>query len=240
MAVRWFHWINFPVLFLMIWSGTLIYWANGEYKLNAGLFEFKFYPESLYKSLNIPHRLAEGMSLHFVFMWIFLLNGFLYAMFLIFSGQWRLILPNRKSWKEAFLVLMHDLHLRKKAPEFIKYNAAQRVAYTGVILMGVLSLITGLVIYKPATFPSLTSFVGGYENARLIHFVLTILFILFFIVHIVQVIIAGWNNFRAIVTGWEITEIQTSNIEVANSEVEIEQLNPVGKSNFENQDDEEK
>lgn len=224
----------------MIWSGTLIYWANDEYKLNAGLFEFKFYPDSLYKSLNIPHRLAEGMSLHFLFMWIFLLNGFLYVMFLIFSGQWRLILPNRKSWKEAFLVLMHDLHLRKKAPEFVKYNAAQRVAYTGIVFMGVLSLVTGLIIYKPATFPSLTSFVGGYENARLIHFVLTILFILFFVVHIVQVIIAGWNNFRAIITGWEITEIQTPIREVTPKEENLDQLNTSEKRNITNDEDEKK
>lgn len=224
----------------MIWSGTLIYWANDEYKLNAGLFEFQFYPEALYKTMNIPHRLAEGMSLHFVFMWIFLVNGFLYALFLIFSGQWRLIFPNRKSLKEAFFVVLHDLHLRKKAPEFIKYNAAQRVAYTGVVFMGLFSLITGLIIYKPATFPALTSFVGGYENARLIHFILTILFVLFFIVHIVQVIIAGWNNFRAMVAGWEIKDIQTSEIAVVKIEDELEQINPSEKNNFENNDDEEK
>lgn len=211
LAIRWFHWVNFPVLFLMIWSGTLIYWANSVYKLDAGFFTFKFYPPSVYQSLNIPHRLAEGMSIHFVFMWVFLINGFLYVLYLAISGEWRTLLPTKTSWRDAFLVVLHDLHLRKSAPVHNKYNAAQRIAYTMIIAMGFLSLLSGLVIYKPATFPILTTFMGGYENGRFIHFVLTIGFLLFFVVHVIQVIIAGWNNFRAMITGWEIVPSRTSN-----------------------------
>jgi hypothetical protein len=36
LAVRWFHWINVPLLFLMLWSGLLIYWANDVYRLGLG------------------------------------------------------------------------------------------------------------------------------------------------------------------------------------------------------------
>ncbi len=206
LAIRWFHWINFPILFIMIWSGTLIYWANDVYKLDAGVFKFQFYPEALYKSLNIPHRLAEGMSFHFLFMWIFFFNGLAYVFYLFFSGEWHAILPTRKSFKEAFLVLLHDLHLRKQIPPFKKYNAAQRIAYTAIVIMGFFSLVTGLAIYKPAQFPNLVSLIGGYEQARLYHFILTIGFVLFFLIHVVQVILAGWNNFRAMITGWEIVK----------------------------------
>lgn len=210
LAIRWFHWINFPVLFIMIWSGTLIYWANDVYKINAGSIAFQFYPDSLYKALNIPFKLAQGMSWHFLFMWVFFINGFLYVTYLIFSGEWRLIFPNRSSLKDSFLVVLHDLHIIKKAPAFIKYNAAQRVAYSLIIVMGFFSILSGLAIYKPAQFSGLTSLIGGYENARLIHFILTIGFMLFFLIHVLQVIIAGWNNFRAMVTGWEIVKIETA------------------------------
>jgi len=204
LAIRWFHWINFPVIAIMIWSGMLIYWANDIYKVRLGNKTLKFFPDSFYKALHIPFRLAEGMSLHFVFMWIFAINGFIYVLYLIFSGEWCLIFPNKKSLKESFLVVLHDLHLRKSAPSQKKYNAAQRIAYTGVIIMGLGSLLTGLSIYKPIQFHILCSLLGGYEWARAEHFILTILFTLFFVVHIVQVILAGWNNFRSMVTGLDV------------------------------------
>jgi hypothetical protein len=56
-------------------------------------------------------------------------------------------------------------------------------------------------------FHTLCSLLGGYEWARAEHFILTILFTLFFIVHIVQVIIAGWNNFRSMVTGLDVLPV---------------------------------
>lgn len=205
LAIRWFHWINFPVIAIMVWSGMLIYWANDVYRLGWGdKTVLKFFPDSFYKALHIPFRLAEGMTLHFVFMWLFTINGFIYVLYLIFSGEWRLILPNKKSLKESFLVVLHDLHLRKTAPPQKKYNAAQRIAYTGVIIMGLGSVLTGLSIYKPIQFQALCLLLGGYEWARAEHFILTILFTLFFVVHIVQVILAGWNNFRCMVTGLDV------------------------------------
>ncbi len=205
LAIRWFHWINFPVLAIMVFSGMLIYWANDVYHIRWGnrIF-FKFFPDSFYKALHIPYRLAEGMDLHFVFMWIFAINGFIYVLYLIFSGEWRLIVPNKKSLKESWLVVLHDLHIKKTMPPQKKYNAAQRIAYFLVILMGLGSLLTGLSIYKPVQFHTLCSLLGGYEWARIEHFILTLLFTLFFVVHIVQVIFAGWNNFRSMVTGLDV------------------------------------
>lgn len=213
LAIRWFHWINFPLLGVMIWSGMMIYWANDIYKIGFGNKTIlKFFPDSFYKAFKIPHRLAEGMDLHFVFMWLFTLNGFIYVLYLIFSGKWRLIFPAKKSFKEAFIVVLHDLHLTKKNPAQKKYNAAQRIAYTLVIFMGLGSVLTGLSIYKPVQFGTLTSMLGGYEWARIEHFTLTILFILFFLVHIIQVILAGWNNFQSMITGLFISRDDEQNL----------------------------
>lgn len=200
---RWTHWVNFPVLGIMIWSGLLIYWANSIYHIGSLI---TFFPDSFFKKLNIPRRLAEGMSFHFFFMWFFMLNGIVYVLYTIVTKQWRLLLPNSKSWKEAWLVLLHDLHLRKTAPEQGKYNAAQRVAYSMIIIMGIFSTLTGLAIYKPVQLNWLCWAMGGYEFSRLLHFALTIGYVLFFIIHIVQVIIAGWNNFRSMVVGFDVVE----------------------------------
>jgi len=204
LAIRWFHWVNFPLLTIMIWSGLLIYWAYDVYQINIAKKEFfKFFPQSFYSVLNIPHRLAEGMSFHFAFMWLFFINGLLYVLFTVFSGEWRYLLPNKNSFKESWQVLLHDLHIRKYHPPQTKYNAAQRIAYTSIIVMGFGSIITGLAIYKPVQFSWLTTICGGYKAARLEHFALTIGYALFFLVHIAQVIKTGWNNFQSIITGVE-------------------------------------
>jgi thiosulfate reductase cytochrome b subunit len=205
LAIRWFHWINFPILVIMIWSGLLIYWAYQPYKIQIGdTVLFKFFPTWFIQALNLRRRLAEGMSWHFVFMWLFTINGVLYVLYTFFSGEWRFLLPNRHSFREAGQVMLHDLGIRKTAPPQVKYNGAQRIAYTAILLMGIGSLLTGLAIYKPTQFSGLTTLMGGYENARMLHFALTIGYVLFFVIHLLQVARAGWNNFQAMVTGFEV------------------------------------
>jgi len=139
-------------------------------------------------------------------MWLFFVNGLLYVLYTFISGEWRYLLPNKRSFKEAWLVVLHDLHLRKELPSQAKYNAAQRIAYSVIIVMGFGSIVTGLAIYKPAQLYWLCAICGGYEAARIEHFVLMIGYCLFFIIHIVQVILAGWNNFRAMVTGFDVVK----------------------------------
>jgi thiosulfate reductase cytochrome b subunit len=206
LAIRWFHWINFPLLALMIWSGILIYWANAVYRVGIGdwtLVRMTIAQEA-YRKLHINNRLAEGMGLHFFFMWLFIGNGVAYVAYTLFSGEWRELVPNRHSFREAWHVLLHDLHLRREPPPPRKFNGAQQIAYTSVIFMGLGSLLTGLAIYKPVQFSWLTTLFGGYPLARFFHFWLTVGYVLFFLVHIAQVIRAGWNNFRAMVIGYEV------------------------------------
>jgi thiosulfate reductase cytochrome b subunit len=141
-------------------------------------------------------------------MWFFAINGICYVLYTFVSGEWRHLLPNRQTPRDAWHVVLHDLHLRKEPLPPGKFNGAQRLAYTGVILMGAGSLITGLAIYKPTQLAWLTNLLGGYTWARAEHFTLTIAYVLFFIVHIGQVIRAGWNNFRAMITGYELVPVQ--------------------------------
>lgn len=214
LAIRWFHWINFPVLTLMIWSGLLIYWAHDVYRLGFGDHTLvKFFPDWFYspKALqhtpleyHLDHRLSEGMAWHFLFMWLFAINGLLYVIYTAVSGEWRYLLPNRHSLREAFHVVLHDLGLSKTPLPQRKFNGAQQFVYTSIIVMGAGSLVTGLAIYRPIQFAWLTALLGGYPMTRFIHFWLTIGYVLFFVVHVSQVIRAGWNNFRAMVTGYEV------------------------------------
>lgn len=205
-AVRWNHWINFPVLAVMIWSGLMIYWADDVYRIGAGPYTLVWMklPDWLYDRLHMSYGLAIGMAWHFAFFGIFALNGIAYVTYLLISGERRAVLPNRRSLRDAVEVVKRELHLSNATPDPEKYNGAQRIAYTAVILMGFGSLITGLVLYKPVQFAWLAALVGGAVGARFVHFWLTMGYVAFFLVHIAQVIRAGWNHFRAMVTGYEL------------------------------------
>ena len=202
LGTRWFHWINFPLLAIMIWSGFLIYWAFPTYFIGPIRF-----PNSVFQALHMDHKLTDGMAMYFVFMWLFILNGILYVAYTIFSGEWRLLVPRSFStFRDAWHVALHDLHLRKQKPPQNKYNAAQQVSYSAIIIMGIGSVVTGLAIYKPAQLYWLAALFGGYPTARLIHFSLTIGYCVFFLIHVLQVMLAGWNNFRSMVIGYELVD----------------------------------
>jgi thiosulfate reductase cytochrome b subunit len=208
-AIRWFHWINFPLLSLMIWSGMLIYWAHPVYRIGIGSFTlFHFFPAWFYELFGFKQRLAEGMAWHFALMWLFALNGIAYVAYTVFSGEWRYLAPDRNSLREAIQVTLYDLRLSKVHPPPRKFNGAQQIAYTLVVLMGAGSLITGLAIWKSVQFGWITAMLGGYKAARLEHFLLTLGYVAFFLVHIAQVIRAGWNNLRAMITGYEVVTVK--------------------------------
>ncbi len=214
LAIRWLHWVNFPLLAMMIWSGMLIYWANPVYSIWIGNYElFKFFPVWFNEALGIPFRLAEGLQLHFFFMWLFAINGVAYVIYLVVSGEWRAIVPVPSSLKRAAAVALHDAHIVKTKPPQGKYNDAQRIAYTSVILMAAGSLLTGLAIYKPLQMAWLTSLFGGYQWARWLHFWLTMGFVAFFLVHVIQVVIAGWRNFQSMITGREVVDAEVGRAE---------------------------
>lgn len=187
----------------------MIYWANDVYRVGlGGTTLLHFFPDWFYKLFALPQNLAPGMALHFFFMWFFAVNGIVYVCYLLLSGEWRYLLPDRQSFRDAILVTLHDLHLRKDCPPQSKYNGAQRIAYTGVVLMGAVSLITGAAIYKPVQLVWLTQLLGGYDWARWEHFWLMIGFVLFFAIHVIQVLKAGWNNFRSMVAGYEVVPVE--------------------------------
>ncbi len=208
LVTRWTHWVNFPVLFLMIWSGLQIYWANDVYRVGA----LHFFPQWVYSLLHLDHSLAQGMAIHFFLAWIFVINGILYAAFTMISGQWRQLVPDRKSLVQAIKVTLYDLGLSKEMPPQGKYNGAQKIAYTSIAVMGAGSAVTGLAIYRPIQLSWMTSLLGGYPAARTEHFLLTMAFLGFFVIHIAQVVRAGYNNFRSMVSGIELKKEEAADV----------------------------
>jgi thiosulfate reductase cytochrome b subunit len=186
LAIRWFHWINFPILSVMVWSGLLILWAQSPQFTFMGIEipPHRFYMATGIESPDGFGRLGEGMAWHFLFMWIFAINGLLYVLYLAFSGEWRVLVPQKGTLKNAFQTVLHDLRILKQEPKHGKFNGAQQIAYTTIIVMGALAVITGIAIYKPVQATGIENLLGGYWFARTIHFLLMLGFVGFFLIHV--------------------------------------------------------
>lgn len=152
------------------------------------------------------------MAFHFSFGWLFTINGIAYGLYTWRSGEWRQIVPERSSVRDSIQVFLHDIGIgrNRPLPPQARYNGAQRIVYSTILVLGAVEVLTGLAIYKPTQLSTLTSLFGGYESARFIHFAITIVFLLFFLVHLLQVGRAGWPNFMSMVTGYRKIDAQRS------------------------------
>lgn len=134
----------------------------------------------------------------------FAVAGVLYTLCSSVSGQWHYLIPNRRLWRQAWQVVLHDLGLRCDLLPKGKYNAAQRIAYTGILVMGVLETVTGFALWKPDGLGWMALPFGVQDGAKAVHFWLTILFAVYFAIHVAQVARTGWGNSRSMVIGSEI------------------------------------
>jgi thiosulfate reductase cytochrome b subunit len=187
LLVRVTHWINVLAILMMVFSGWRIYNASP-------LFAFKF-P----RGLTLGGWLGGALQWHFAAMWLLALNGLVYVSYGIASGRFRrrlFPLTPRAIFNDVF-----DAFRGKLAHDDLSvYNSAQRAAYLAVILCGIVLVLSGLAIWKPVQLQELTTLFGGYEGARLVHFVAMALLALIVAVHIAMVILVP-RSFPIMITG---------------------------------------
>src|ERR1044071_6205986 len=177
LVVRITHWINALAILVMVASGWRIYNASP-------LFESFTFP----KDLTLGGWLAGALQWHFAAMWLLALNGLVYVVYRILAGHFRRqLLPISRG------ALLSDvgaaLRGRLAHDDLRVYNAAQRAAYLGAIVLGVVLILSGLVIWKPVQFYSLGLLMGDYEGARYVHFFAMALLLLFVAVHVLMVLL---------------------------------------------------
>lgn len=151
--------------------------------------------------------LASGRQWHFFFAWLFVANGVLFMAYAVISRHFqRDLRPRKADFRHLGKDIMDHLRLRfAKGEAALHYNALQKLAYFKVIfLLGPLIVLSGLAMSPTlnAAFPLLVTVFGGRQSARTVHFLCAFGFVLFFIVHMVMVILSGpLKNLRAIITG---------------------------------------
>jgi thiosulfate reductase cytochrome b subunit len=187
LLVRITHWINALAILVMVLSGWKIYNASP-------LFDFAF-PASI----TLGGWLAGALQWHFAAMWVLAINGMIYLAYGIFSGHLlRRMLPI--SPRALLKDVANALRGRLAHDDLSVYNAAQKAAYLGAILLAVGLVLTGLVIWKPVQFYALGSLIGDYEGARLLHFFCMTGIVLFVLVHVLMVMLVP-KTFLTMITG---------------------------------------
>jgi len=203
--VRLTHWLNAVFLAGMIGSGLQIYTAYAHFGYHGETFgavnPFDASRAHLPRQLLLGGWLAGGLRWHFVLAWPFVLTGLAYVLFLVISGEWRALLFRPRDVPGAVQMTRYYLRLRPDPPPQGKHNALQKSAYTFVLVLAVLSILSGFALAKPIQLAWLTALFGGYEWARYWHFVAVWTFTAFIIVHVVAVFASDPASLRAIITG---------------------------------------
>lgn len=174
--VRISHWINAAAMIVMILSGWQIH--------NA----YPTLPFPFPSAITLGDGLADSLQWHFAAMWVLALNGVIYLTYGIVSGRFRKkLLPIRPH--DVLRDMRAALTFKLGHADIAVYNAVQRLLYAGIILVGVLVVLTGLAIWKPVQFQDLTALFGDFDNARLIHFLAMVAIVGFLVVHVIMALL---------------------------------------------------
>ena len=185
--VRLTHWINALAVAIMIGSGWQIYNASP-------LFPFAFPP-----AITLGGWLAGALLWHFAAMWLLVVNGLVYLLLGLASGRFRRkLVPIRPG--EVIADAKAALTGRLAHDDLSVYNAVQRLLYLGVIVCGVVIVLSGLAIWKPVQLQELTAILGGYDAARYVHFFAMAAITGFLAVHVVMALLVP-KSLRAMITG---------------------------------------
>ncbi|MFM0669411.1 cytochrome b/b6 domain-containing protein [Paraburkholderia sediminicola] len=173
--VRITHWINALAVVLMVMSGWQVYDAS-----------------PIFPVLRIPSAITLGGWLggallwHFAVMWLLVANFLVYIGLNFATGRLRRkLLPI--SLKSLATDLVAALRGTLGHENLTRYNTVQKVAYLVVIVDIAVVILSGLAIWKSVQFPLLRTLMGGYDNARVVHFVAMSVLVAFFVVHVVMV-----------------------------------------------------
>ncbi|HEY2529539.1 MAG TPA: cytochrome b/b6 domain-containing protein [Xanthobacteraceae bacterium] len=186
--VRVTHWVNAIAMLIMIGSGWQIYDASPL----LGFLEFP-------SQIALGNWLAGALLWHFAAMWLLLINGIMYVALGILTGRFR-----RKLFPIRARDVVGDVGaaLRGKLShdDLARYNAAQKLLYLGVLIAGVVIVLSGLSIWKPVQFKWLTALFGGYGAARYVHFLAMTSIVAFLVVHVALAFIVP-KSLRAMIFG---------------------------------------
>jgi thiosulfate reductase cytochrome b subunit len=167
------HWVNALAMIVMITSGWGIYDDN----VIIGGLHFS-------QTFRLGDWAAESLLWHFAGMWCLAINGLIYLLYGLLTGRFReRFFPIKVA--DVVRTVRETLRCQIAHEDITHYNAVQKLLYIVVIIAGISQVVTGLAIWKPIQFSGLVSLMGGFQSARLIHFLGMVVIVGFLVVHVV-------------------------------------------------------
>jgi len=158
----------------MVLSGLRIYNASP-------IFDFL-----VPRELTLGGWLGGALLWHFAFMWLLVVNGLVYLTGNIVTGRLsQKFFPLRP--KELLEDVLNTLRGKLSHEDLSHYNTIQKLAYLAIILDVVILVLSGLAIWKPVQFSTLSALMGGFDSARVVHFLSMTFAVFFLVVHIIMV-----------------------------------------------------
>jgi thiosulfate reductase cytochrome b subunit len=186
--VRVMHWVNAVAIVLMIMSGLQVYNASPLFR------SLTFSP-----TITLGSWLGGALLWHFAAMWLLMINGLAYLITGFASGRFKKKLfpiSPRGVISDAIAAMTFKL----SHDDLSKYNQVQRVLYAGIILVGIVVVLSGLSIWKPVQLHYLTALFGGYDIARYVHFFCMSAIVAFLAIHVLLALLVP-KSLRAMIIG---------------------------------------
>jgi thiosulfate reductase cytochrome b subunit len=188
LPVRLMHWTNAVAMFVMIASGWGIY-------DDSVIFHFIYFPDWA----RLGSWAANSLLWHFAGMWLLGLNGLAYLIYGFATGRFReRLLPIRVG--DVIHTVQDTLRFKIAHEDLTTYNAVQKLLYIVAILAGVSQVLTGIAIWKPVQFAWLTALYGGFQGARIVHFLGMAVIVGFVVVHVALALLVP-STLWAMLTG---------------------------------------
>jgi thiosulfate reductase cytochrome b subunit len=186
--VRVMHWTNAVAVVLMIMSGLQVYNASPLFK------SLTFSP-----TITLGSWLGGALLWHFAAMWLLMINGVAYLVTGIATGRFA-----KKLFPISARGVISDataaVTFRLSHDDLSKYNQVQKLLYTGIIVVGIVIVLSGLSIWKPVQLQYLTALFGGYDVARYVHFFCMATIVAFLAIHVLLALLVP-KSLRAMIIG---------------------------------------
>src|SRR5438309_8800925 len=148
LVVRLCHWLNAIALLVMVGSGFQIFRAFPSFGAKIPQKDLLHWP----KAFAIGGWLGGGLQWHMTFLWIYIASGLFYVLYEVFSGNYKQVLFRPKDIPGVWPMVRYYFFFGVKPPAREAYNPLQKLAYTSALILGVLSVVTGIAVWKPVQF----------------------------------------------------------------------------------------
>ncbi len=180
--LRLLHWSNMISITLLVVSGFYIHAPQ--------TFHW------LFKTMD------NARTLHFAMAYLLVFGMVMRVYFGIVTKDWHNVIyqPIKDTMKFPSMIKYY-LFLAKDHPYYGKYNPGQKGMYTGILFLAICQFVTGFILYKPLYFTHAAGLLGGYVAIRVVHYIITWIFVLMVMVHVYLDVAEGIPILKSIFTG---------------------------------------